>query len=275
MSVLTIVSEIHLVHPFSNAASTSTLRVKGGPLAGSLLLSPIDMSPAAFTFTSPAPAGNTVASHPSHGTYAFGTSIPASGLQHTHSPIPFNHPPAAFTPASGLQRSPTHLNYPPTLQNHSQAPSRPTLLNPSSSLTESEYQAILRSPSPDLPAAPTTELTNLFVDACANEFGFGEAESELRQNLHGFFDVSVAKNYNPDLLIILIKLGKNLHKGDLGTRVYTLASIFNIIKQQREALAATNGMVSMMRDAFVRLEGNFTLTKDQKVCHLSFNANTY
>ncbi|KAG2120940.1 uncharacterized protein F5147DRAFT_647319 [Suillus discolor] len=53
----------------------------------------------------------------------------------------------------------------------------------------------------------TNELSALFVDALANQFGLSDAEQDLRKNLHGF-----------------AKLGHGLSKYDLATRTYLLGS---------------------------------------------------
>ncbi|KIK31784.1 hypothetical protein CY34DRAFT_102766 [Suillus luteus UH-Slu-Lm8-n1] len=90
------------------------------------------------------------------------------------------------------------------------------------------------------------ELSALFVDTLANQFSFGEAEQDLRKNLHGF-----------------ARLGHGLSKTDLATRTYLLGSIFCILQEQHKIAASHQSTQNLLTDLQIRLETTFTLSPEQ------------
>ncbi|KZP26848.1 hypothetical protein FIBSPDRAFT_854555 [Athelia psychrophila] len=96
-------------------------------------------------------------------------------------------------------------------------------------------------------SAPSDNVQARFIDALANQFGFGDQEQDLRQNLHGF-----------------AKLGSGLEKADLATRAYLVASVFSLIKENRAMTAAHRGTQTLLADLQIRLDATFSLSTEQK-----------
>ncbi|KAG2050211.1 hypothetical protein BDR06DRAFT_1011385 [Suillus hirtellus] len=92
------------------------------------------------------------------------------------------------------------------------------------------------------------ELSALFVDTLANQFGLGNAEQDLRKNLHGF-----------------AKLGHGLSKSDLATRTYLLGSIFCILKEQRIIAASHQSTQHLLADLQIHLKTTFSLSPEQRM----------
>ncbi|KAG6852458.1 hypothetical protein C0991_011792 [Blastosporella zonata] len=90
-------------------------------------------------------------------------------------------------------------------------------------------------------------LSPAFVDAVANELGFGDEDQDYRNHLHGFF-----------------QMGAGLSKPDLATRVYLLASHYKMMKTLVLSAQNTQRMHTLFNDIYLRLEDNFSLTKDQE-----------
>ncbi|KAJ7157733.1 hypothetical protein C8R46DRAFT_412565 [Mycena filopes] len=89
----------------------------------------------------------------------------------------------------------------------------------------------------------------LFVDALARDM---ELEERQRQNLHEFVQLGSA--------------GGGLTQADLATRLFALAVTYSDIAERHRALAAEtpSDWKSMWRDLKIRLDGNFSFTKDQE-----------
>jgi len=81
------------------------------------------------------------------------------------------------------------FSIPPTGSQPASSPSSPSSLQRSRSPDSSSRQPQI---DPDLLA---DELSALFVDALANQFGFGDTEQDLRKNLHGFAKVHQEFNF--------------------------------------------------------------------------------
>ncbi|KAG1795418.1 uncharacterized protein HD556DRAFT_1472944 [Suillus plorans] len=121
------------------------------------------------------------------------------------------------------------------------------LMSPSAYLrTPGSPPSSSRQPQID-PNLFANELSALFVDALANQFGLGDAEQDLRKNLHGF-----------------AKLGHGLSKSDLATRTYLLGSIFCILKEQRIIAASHQSTQQLLADLQIRLETTFSLSPEQR-----------
>ncbi|KAG2124002.1 hypothetical protein DEU56DRAFT_983680 [Suillus clintonianus] len=143
-----------------------------------------------------------------------------------------------------------------------------TPLNSSLLMSPTGYQRTSESPpsssrQPQIdPNLFADELSALFVDTLANQFGLGDAEQDLRKNLHGF-----------------AKLGHGLSKSDLATRTYLLGSIFCILKEQRMIAASHQSTQTLLADLQIRLEATFSLSPEQRTnirivgCDLIFDPN--
>jgi hypothetical protein len=93
----------------------------------------------------------------------------------------------SIPPAGSQPRSLTGFNF--SLPPAGSQPSSPSLLSPSPSSQRARSRD-QNSHQPQIdPQLHADELSALFVDALANQFGFGGMEQDLRTNLHGFAKV--------------------------------------------------------------------------------------
>jgi hypothetical protein len=103
----------------------------------------------------------------------------------------------------------------------------------------------------------------MFIDAIANDFGFGEADHNLREYLHGFIIVRLI--FLAIHISSTMQMGAGLRKPDLVTQAFLLASQFQIMKFQRAAVQNTQHIQGIFQDLYTHLKDKFTLTADQKV----------
>jgi hypothetical protein len=125
-----------------------------------------------------------------------------------------------------------------------------------------------RQPQID-PTLFANDLSALFVDTLANQFGLGDTEQDLRKNLHGFAKVELmVQSFIHTLRLFASQLGHGLNKSDLATRTYLLGSIFCILKEQRAIAASHQSTQHLLTDLQIRLETTFSLSPEQRVSNL-------
>jgi len=104
------------------------------------------------------------------------------------------------------------------------------------------------APSPSLSFTPSTVIDPLLIDNLAKDFNL---EPTQRANLHAFITIGTADG--------------SLTRSDLLTRLYMLAAIYSDSADRRR-LAREQGFMdfkAMLSDINIRLQGNFSLTKEQ------------
>ncbi|KAG1784473.1 uncharacterized protein HD556DRAFT_1451739 [Suillus plorans] len=145
----------------------------------------------------------------------------------------------SIPPTGSQPRSLTAFNFSlPPVGSQASSPSSRRTRSPDSGLHQPQIDPQLR----------VDELSALFVDALANQFGFGDMEQDLRANLHGF-----------------AKLGCGLSKPDLATRTYLLGSVFCLLKEQRLIAASHVSTQHLLADLQIRLEATFSLSPEQRM----------
>ncbi|KAG6814052.1 hypothetical protein H0H87_008776, partial [Tephrocybe sp. NHM501043] len=98
------------------------------------------------------------------------------------------------------------------------------------------------------PPPASDVLSSTFVDGVANRFGFGEEEQEIRNCLHDY-----------------VQIGSGLSKPFLASQVFHMAFQYRVMKNMFQASNhGTQKLQSMFNDIYLRLEDNFSLTKDQE-----------
>lgn len=63
-------------------------------------------------------------------------------------------------------------------------------------------------------------------------------------------------------------MGHGLSKPDMATRLFLLASIFQVLRELHTAVESNNAIKSLLTDLQIRLDDTFALTNDQKVHHI-------
>jgi hypothetical protein len=66
------------------------------------------------------------------------------------------------------------------------------------------------------------------------------------------------------------KMGKDLSKSDLTTRMYTLGILYEIMRDLRNRAESLQRFEMSLMDVSARLEDTFNLTCEQRVCYLSY-----
>jgi hypothetical protein len=60
-------------------------------------------------------------------------------------------------------------------------------------------------------------------------------------------------------------MGEGLSKPDLATRTYTLAAIFEALRERQAVVGAIQTLLSLITDLQICLEDTFALSNEQKV----------
>jgi hypothetical protein len=66
------------------------------------------------------------------------------------------------------------------------------------------------------------------------------------------------------------KMGKDLSKSDLATRMYTLGILYEIMRDLCNRAESLQRFEMSLMDVSARLEDTFNLTCEQRVCYLSY-----
>ncbi|KAH9036306.1 hypothetical protein EDB85DRAFT_2143136 [Lactarius pseudohatsudake] len=172
-------------------------------------------------------------------------------------PTQGSSPPSGLSGSTGSNPT-THYTTPPQAPStqrafhlpghHTQTPwspcrtSPPRIPSPNFNQASPVYDpALLESPR-------RTGLTTSFVDMVANNFGFGDRDQEFRAGLHSF-----------------TRMGKDLSNSDLATHMYTLAILYEVMRELRSRAESLQRFEMMLTDVSARLESTFNFTNEQKV----------
>ncbi|KAH9174064.1 hypothetical protein EDB89DRAFT_2068008 [Lactarius sanguifluus] len=164
-----------------------------------------------------------------------------------------------FGPSGSTGSNPT-THYTPSLQapstqrafyppgHHAQTPWSPCRTSPprlpSSSFDDT---SLVYDPAVEPESPRITGLDASFVEMVANGFGFGDRDQEFRAGLHSF-----------------ARVGGDLSKSDLATRVYTLGVLYKIMRELRDRAESLQRFEMTLMDVSAQLENTSYLTSERK-----------